>query len=433
MMGQEVRNDLKKSEFVKSTLDKVKSSTAVRKNYTKKYLEKFDRHQGKFLKKLCKVNSKKADALYLDWSNSKIQLKHSQNSTGNGRFSRGHGEVYNSYNDSLLSILKFEGNDSSLQVIEEYKQQLNDEALVHNYMIRQKDLMKKVSSDIPSLQKYYTPLSKDSYYLNQQLGEVQKIFQNSDKLEKEFFGRISSDPAFSKYFQSNSTLSSIKIPENWGKTIEGLQTNNFVKGIQSADINQLSEAGKEKIINLISEGAKSIESMKNDFPKLTNASDVPDFKPNALKTKSFTKRIKYGIDFQLDPSKEFYPSGILGGLNLGYQLDLNSMIGIGFAIHSLFNSKEEVKGIPDNNLSLRSFFDKRIKGVVFFTTGYERNYSNTDFKFIKPNEEHLLSGLKFKYGFGSKLGFQISLLYDFLYDQHIPISKQLVYRIGYNF
>ena len=57
--------------------------------------------------------------------------------------------------------------------------------------------------------------------------------------------------------------------------------------------------------------------------------DMPDFKPNDQKTKSFLKRLELGTDFQTTRNNYYFPAVTDLGLSVGYKLGHSNSLGVG--------------------------------------------------------------------------------------------------------
>ena len=80
--------------------------------------------------------------------------------------------------------------------------------------------------------------------------------------------------------------------------------------------------------------------------------------------------------------------------------------------------------------------DYQYRQKLFFELGAERNFIKkkplNEFRFHKMDLfDSVLAGLKYKQPISKKYSFTISLLYDFMYSQHSPITSPLVYRLGW--
>src|SRR3954465_7422251 len=75
-----------------------------------------------------------------------------------------------------------------------------------------------------------------------------------------------------------------------------------------------------------------INKLKDKINKLGGSSsdiEMPDFKPNGQKTKSFLQRLELGSNIQSQKSTNFFPATTDIGLSVGYKLNNKSVIGVG--------------------------------------------------------------------------------------------------------
>ena len=156
------------------------------------------------------------------------------------------------------------------------------------------------------------------------------------------------------------------------------------------------------------------------------------------KTKTFFQRLEYGANFQTVKSNSLIPGGTDVGLSIGYKINDKSVVGIGASYRLGFGSIDKIK-FSHEGIGLRSFMDWKIKKQFFVTGGFEMNY-NASFKNIAALQEFNawqqsgLLGISKKMMMKSKLmkSTKVTLLYDFLYRQHVPVSQPVVFRVGYN-
>jgi hypothetical protein len=172
--------------------------------------------------------------------------------------------------------------------------------------------------------------------------------------------------------------------------------------------------------------------------------DVPDFKPNNQKTKSFWKRLEYGTNIQSAKSNYFFPTITDFGLSLGYKLNDKSTIGVGASYKMGWGKDIRNISISTEGIGLRSFLDMRIKGSFYASGGFEYNYqpgvppATTNGGTVIKADDWYQSGLvgvskviSIKGKFFKKTRMQ--LLWDFLSYQQVPRTQPVKYKIGYNF
>jgi hypothetical protein len=165
---------------------------------------------------------------------------------------------------------------------------------------------------------------------------------------------------------------------------------------------------------------------------------MPGFKPNEMKSKSFLQRLEFGGNMQFARSSQYYPttSDIAG--QVAYKFHKNGSAGLGAAYKLGLGTGFNNIRFSHQGMGLRSFLDWKLKGTFYINGGFEENYNaaftNTDqLRNIDNWQGSALIGVSKKYKVSSKLKGNIILLYDFLYNQHIPRTDPIKLRLGYNF
>jgi len=159
-------------------------------------------------------------------------------------------------------------------------------------------------------------------------------------------------------------------------------------------------------------------------------------------TKTFKQRLEYGSNFQFGKSNNLLPTTADIGLSIGYSLNDKSVAGIGASYKMGMGNIRHIR-ITHQGASLRSFIDWKLKKQFFITGGMEMNYlaalpDNTGVLEPKNMSNWQQSGLV---GISKKISVKtkwfrstkVQLLYDFLWNQHVPVSQPVVFRVGYNF
>ena len=168
--------------------------------------------------------------------------------------------------------------------------------------------------------------------------------------------------------------------------------------------------------------------------------DMPDFKPNNQKTKSFKKRLEIGTNLQTQKSNNFFPTTTDLGLSVGYKLNDKSIIGIGSSLKMGWGKNIQHIKLSGEGLSLRSFMEVKVKNSFYATGGFEYNYQEpftevrTLYDLAAWKKSALLGVSKvvsLKGGFLKKA--KLQLLYDFLYRQELPLTTPLKFRMAYVF
>jgi hypothetical protein len=199
------------------------------------------------------------------------------------------------------------------------------------------------------------------------------------------------------------------------------------------------------------QGAQSqLTELRNALAKIGAGSEadleMPDFKPNSQKTKSFLKRLEYGMNLQSQKARFYFPVTSDIGFSVGYKLNDNGMVGIGASYKlGLGTGWKNIK-LTNQGIGLRSFIDWKIKKNFWLSGGYEMNYRSELQRFMNSSpvgggwegaswQQSGLLGisevLPMKTKMVKKVKFQ--LLWDFLSYQQVPRTQPVLFRIGYGF
>ncbi len=207
---------------------------------TKKSFKKFQRQEKRLHKKLCKVNPELADKLFSYPVDPLYYQKDAFNSSSHTKLKSGPKE-YDSYWDTLKSssafLNKAQANNGKLSSIMETNKnilncdnKLNQANKLQNYFRQRKTLLNKSLKDYPSLKRNLLGIDKVNYYYGQYLKEFKNRLKIESKFESLFKEGLSGISDFSKFMSANGELSKFsKIPADWGKSTEGLQTNASVE------------------------------------------------------------------------------------------------------------------------------------------------------------------------------------------------------------
>jgi hypothetical protein len=168
--------------------------------------------------------------------------------------------------------------------------------------------------------------------------------------------------------------------------------------------------------------------------------DMPNFKPNDQKTKTFLKRFEYGVDFQTTHTNYYFPMVTDFGGSLGYKLGHNNSIGIGASYKLGWGNGIQHIAFSNQGVGLRSFLQIHIKSSFSATGGVEYNYTTpfASFQNLRQIQDWTKSGLigvtktvSLKNRVFKKTS--VSLLWDFLSYQQVPQTQAFLFRVGYTF
>lgn len=187
-----------------------------------------------------------------------------------------------------------------------------------------------------------------------------------------------------------------------------------------------------------------LNELKNKLAKYGGGDgdlDMPEgFKPNTQKTKSFLQRIEVGANIQSQKANGFFPVTSDLALTAGYKLSDKSIIGVGAGYKMGWGRNIQHIRITHEGVSLRSFFEIKLKGSFWMTGGYEMNYRSSfrNFEQLRDRsswQQSGLIGISKVIDMRSKLlkKTKVQLVWDFLSYQQVPKSAAILFRIGYSF
>ena len=427
-----------------------------------KYLAKFQRQERKLQEKLKKLNPENvvenANEKYNELSQ-KIKSK----TAGASKIVSGE---YNPYLDSLgtsLSFLKqFKGISAKvkepLESFNQLQSKLQLSEKIKEFIVERKNQIKELLSKYAKLplglKKEYDKLRQTAIYYQMQLQEYKNMLKDNKKIEQKALGILNKLPAFQKFMKENSQLASLfRIPNSsslaggQAAALTGLQTRSSVQSLIQQRIAAGGPNAQAQIQANLAAAHIELNKLKdklNAFGGGSNDVEMPEgFRVNPEKTKSFLKRLEYSTDLQFSKTNNLLPSTADIGLGIGYKLDDKKIIGIGMNYKMGMGSIQHIN-ITHQGLGFRSYMDWKIKKQFFISGGYETNYYpayNRVSQISPPGgdlegaawQRSALVGVSKKYKINKKVKGEMKILYDFLANQHIPVSQAVVFRLGYKF
>lgn len=461
----------KVSSFPSRFFDKIQHKCADLDNgltsQTEKYLQKLEKQENNLRRKLAKIDKAKAQQLF---ENAEGQYKKLSNiitqplALPQTPFS---GE-YQPFADSIKTSLTFfaQNNEvlsaskstkdkiqSSLSHVNQLQSKLRFSEEINAYIRQRKQQLKDALngySHLPkSVTRSFNNYKTQAYYYTAQVKEYRDAFNKEpEKLVKKGLTLLNKLPAYQEFIKQHGELAGFfNLPptyENPGN-LAGLQTKTqVVQMIQS----QLSSAGSNGIQILqqnLQAGQAALSSLKDKVKQVGPGSgdmDMPDFKPNNQKTKSFWKRLEYGTNFQTSKNN-FFPTTSDLGLSVGYKLNDKSTIGVGGSYKIGWGKDIKHITITHQGMGLRSFLDMKLKGSFFASGGFEYNYvpisadslsssSGMYWKDVSSWQQSGMIGISKIVSIKSKFfkKTKLQLLWDFLSYQQVPRAQPLIFRIG---
>ena len=429
---------------------------------TEKYLAKMQRREQKMQKKLGSVDSNAAKQLFAGSAQQYAALKNKiQSDTGSSKMPLS--GTYAPYLDSLKGALGFlqknaglisEGADAKLQSATSQFQALQakmaDADQAKAFIQQRKQLISQYISQHANLQgllgKQYAGMNQDVYYYSQQLRQYKDMWNNPDQLEQKALALLNNLPAFQTFMKNNSQLAGLfHLPGNYASTeaLAGLQTKDQIAQQIQGQVSAAGSGGAAALQANLESAGSQLDSYKDKLSKLGSGSgdiDMPDFKPNEQKTKTFWKRLEYGTNFQTTRDNYYFPTVTDLGGSVGYKINSSSTVGIGASYKIGWGNGIQHIALSSQGAGLRSFIDIKIKGSLSLTGGLEYNYV-TPFRSVQQLRQWSnwtksgLIGVTKTVSVKSRMfkSTKLSLLWDVLSYQQIPKTQPILFRIGYSF
>jgi len=341
--------------------------------------------------------------------------------------------------DKLAALQSLQGTVSRLQG------QMQNATDIKTIVRERKEQLKQQLDK--TFNKEMEAFNKEAYYYQAQVDEYRNMLKDPDKLAARLISVANNIPLFKDFMSRNSWLSQLfPMPQNASnnpsQVLAGLQTRTQVQQMIGQQMGAASGAqvNPQQLIQQQMGGAQSqLNQLKDKVNSLGGSSSdiaMPDFKPNSQKTKSFLKRLEYGLNIQSQKTNYLLPATTDITLTAGYKLNDKSVIGLGAGYKLGWGKPWNEIRMSSQGINLRAYTDIKLKGSIWITGGYEKNYLEA-FSGIPMWEDHKwqtsgLIGITKKVKIGKKTS-NMQLLWDFLSYSQTPKGEAIKFRIGYTF
>jgi hypothetical protein len=295
--------------------------------------------------------------------------------------------------------------------------------------------------------KYLSKINAESYYYVETLRNYKTLFTDKRKAEQTALTILSKIPKFNQFVQENSMLASLfgSPSSNGGGTtasLAGLQTRASVTALIQNQIAAGGSGAREIIQQNIQQAQGELNKLKDKVLKAGGSSsdmEIPDFKINPEKSKTFLQRISFGTDISFTKNNALLPSAANLALSATYKFSAKKEMGIGVAYRAGLGSIDRIQ-ITHQGLGFRFFASIKFKKNFWITGGWEANH-NAGFKNIEQLKNYnlwqqsMLAGIEKKINIKTKWfkSTKLQLLYDALAYKNTPVSQPVIFRAGYNF
>lgn len=357
--------------------------------------------------------------------------------------------------DSLSTSLKFLTENGiggkvkdALAKTESLKDKFQQAEEIKKFIKERKEQLKAQLEKL-GMVKQLKQINKQVYYYAVQIKEYKEILKDPKKIEKKALELLSKTKIWKDFFAKNSMLASLfRMPGDANDpaamvNLAGLQTRAQVNNLIQQQIAGGGPNAQAQFRQNISEAQSQLNVLKDKIIKAGGSSsndELPDFKPNNQKTKSFFERLEYGTNIQTQKANSFFPVTSDIALSVGYKLNDKSIIGVGSSFKMGWGTGWQRIRISSEGVGLRSFLDYKLKGSLWISGGYEMNYrtainSIDQLQNLSAWQQSGLIGVSKVVSLKTKLFKKttIKLLWDFMSYRQVPVTQPVVFRVGYNF
>jgi len=417
---------------------------------TKKYVERMRRREQCIYNKLYTKDPAGAKALFAGTIQQYDVLeKQLAGDTGGAKLHIS-GE-YQPYTDSLQGMLQFLGSGQGGRALTQLKTleaKMQDADQLKAFVRQRKQEMAQYIQQHSNLSgllgKDLRGMDQDVYYYSQQVRQYKEMLNDPDKLTKEALTILNKLPAFQAFIKQNSQLAGLfNLPSNYGDpaTLAGLQTRDQVSALIQQQVSAGGPGGAAALQANLQSAQSQLDTYKDKLSKLGGGSgdiDMPDFKPNEQKTKTFWRRLEYGTNFQTTRNNYYFPTVSDFGLSVGYKLSDRSIVGLGASYKLGWGNGLQHITFSSQGLGLRSFVEIKLKGSFSAAGGLEYNLNRpfASYQQLHQRDDWTKSGL---IGVSKTVSMKsrlfkktkVQLLWDLLSYQQVPRGQAILFRIGY--
>jgi hypothetical protein len=414
---------------------------------TEKYLQRLARQEHALQTQLWKKDSSLAKELFGD-----IDARYTKLRSGASKAT-----LYSGRLDSLETSLRFleqqqllnKHNNAkataALQSLQSLQGRFNHANDVKEYLKKRQQFLKQRLASL-NLTRQFKKFQKDVYYYREQVDEYRRAFEDPSKAAAKVLELANKIPAFRNFFSKHSMLASMfRLPGNdpgGTLSIAGLQTRASVQQ------NLLQRFGSgpavaQALQTNVQAAQSQMQQLKGKVAKLAGGGsdiDMPDFKPNKQRTKSFWNRIELGANVQSVKSNQFFPVTSDVAFTAAYKLNNRSSAGIGASYKLGWGHNFRNIRLTHEGVGIRSFVDVQIKGSFYGTGGFEYNYqqpfnSVQQLRRMQHWQKSGLAGITKVVSVRSTVfkKTRVQLLWDFLSYEQVPRAPAIKFRVGYSF
>lgn len=430
-------------KLVNSVSRKVERTQLRMQEASLKYLRRLEKQELKLQRELAQKDSTKANEIFGNVKENYAKIRQVLNQDKIA----GPDKSYNGFIDSMTTSLAFLRQSG-----------VNVDGLMSKYGLAQLELDKTnmISKIITDRQRqleqllsnngYTKALStykKEVYYYKEQISTYQHIFEDPVKLESKVLELVKRIPAFDEFFRKNSVIGSLfNLPGQYvdyaSTTNQGWQTRDLIMREMQQTFSGINV--QQSLGSSVTNAQQLGDRLSERLVRFANGSgapqNIPDFKPNDERTKTFWKRLEYGSNVQSSKSNFLFPTTTSFGISVGYKMNSKSTAGVGASYLMGWGRDFRHISLSHQGVGLRTFIDYKLKGSFWMSGGAEWNYRSRFENLSMLNDlsrwQHsALIGLTKKYQISKKVKGRMQLMYDFLHYLQKPATSPLIFRLEY--
>lgn len=314
--------------------------------------------------------------------------------------------------------------------------QLSSVEKLQTLIANRQQLMQQNFLQYPGIQKLLGKYAKQAYYYKAKLTEYKALLSNRKKAEAAAYNLLSKIPAFKKFISKHTYLGNLLSPSVGNAASYG-QTNDYVASLISSN----GPGAMQQIRDNIQAGQNQLEQLKAKLGSAQlagggSSNDIPSFKANEMRKKSFFKRLSFGTNYQFTAARGTAPQMLDLGVQVAYQFSKDKQAGVGLSYKLGMGKSWRQVALSSEGLGMRSFFDLRIKGGIYASGGLELQYNKRFYQLrqlqLREQWNQLaLIGVSKKMNLGRKAGAGISVQYNIFAHQQPTASPWIIrYHIG---
>jgi hypothetical protein len=447
---------------------KTKSLDQQLQKQTEKYIARLQKKEERLKKKLYKQDSTKAAALFASDPQqqyaSLLQKLHSDSA----KIFQSMGSEYLPYADSLQGMLKFINQNpqllnsskilpaniqNSLSQLQMLQAKMQDADQIKQFIAQRKQQIAQYlagDTHLPAgVSGLYGDYNKELYYYSDQVRQYRQILNDPDKMLSTALTLLSKVPSFANFMHSNSFLAGLfSIPGNYGtdEGLVGLQTRDQILAMIQNQIGSGGPNATSMLQSNLQAANQDINKLQNKLSALGGGSgdmDMPNFKPNNQRTKTFFERLEYGTNLQTNTGSFYFPTTTDMGLSVAYKISNNNDVGIGASYKVGWGKDFQHISVSSQGAGFRSFVDIKAKKSFYLSGGFEYNYQppttppgvtivSAD---LSAWQQSGLIGISKIVSMNTKVfkKTKVQFLWDFLSYQQVPRTQPFKFRVGYSF